>query len=88
MTDYEDLAFKPAMTWEDLCEWVRNITIELAEKGRSDSIHSYDFFIIDKMLFYKDKTIKFYGDLRNETIAENISYDRMKTIIETLYGED
>ncbi len=85
MPDYEDLAFKPAMTWDELCEWVRSKTTDLAEKGKCDSIHSDGYFLINSMFFGKNKKILTAG---REYIAENVSYERMKTIIEALYGEE
>lgn len=86
MPDYEnDLAFKPELTWDELCEWVRSKATKLVEKGESLSMYSDDFFLINSMFFGKNKKILTEG---REYIAENISYDRMKTIIEALYGED
>lgn len=81
--NYEDLAFKPAMTWDELCNWVWDSKYLPAYTSIAER-----FIDIGGLSFNEDKSITFYGDLRNETIAENISYDRMKTIIEALYGED
>ena len=85
MTDYEDLAFKPAMTWQGLCEWVRSIAPKLIEKGENLSMYSNEFFLINNICFAK------CGNVLTEErcyIAENVSYDRMKNIIDNLYGED
>lgn len=79
MIDYEDLAFKPAMTWDELCEWVG----DRAELGYFKS-----WFDMEN----NDARFTFYngGDVvvNGVTIAENRTYEQMKNIIDNLYGED
>lgn len=74
--NYEDLAFKPAMTWGDLVETNRNK--QLFYKNGSE------IFNIGLMSFHKDGEIRFQGVL----VAENRTYEQMKNIIDNLYGED
>lgn len=84
--DYENgIVFKPELEWEELCEWVRSKATKLIEKGESLSMYSDDFFLINSMFFGKNKKILTAG---REYIAENVSYERMKNIIDNLYGED
>ncbi len=81
MPDYEnDLAFKPPMSWADLKRYAR-------EKGgvAKESIY------ICKLEFDEDGGIyldPFYlgADEENFCIASDVSYERMKTIIEALWG--
>jgi hypothetical protein len=85
MIDYEnDIVFKPELTWEELCEWLGSKATKLIEKGESLSRYSDDFFLINSIFFGKNKKILTAG---REYIAENVSYDRMKTIIQALYEE-
>lgn len=84
MPDYEnDLAFKPAMTWEELCEWVKKfkeltcITWQYIEFNNS-------------LMFYEDGGIyQITGNPEYDTtIAINRTPEQMKNIIDNLYGED
>lgn len=74
--NYDDLAFKPKMTWGDLVETNRNK--QLFYKNGSD------IFNIGLMSFHKDGEIRFQGVL----VADNRSYEQMKTIIDALYGDE
>lgn len=75
--DYEDLAFKPELTWEELCEWVG----ERAELGYFKS-----WFDMEN----NDARFTFYnsGDIvvNGVTITELRTPAQMKTIIEALRG--
>ena len=77
MTDYEDLAFKPELTWEELCEWGKD-KIELG------------YFKSWFDMSYNDARFTFYnsGDVvvNGITIAELRTPAQMKTIIEALWG--
>jgi len=87
MPDYEnDLAFKPAMTWEEL-------------KQKYGTKFDEPYFISKKLskkitiTFWKDKSIFVYFKEPSTMqcgfkLADNISYERMKNIIDNLYGED
>jgi len=82
MPDYEnDLAFKPAMTWNELCEYAKSKY--KAEKGFFES-----WFDIEcgecVISFYNRGDVCVYGSL----LAENRTYEQMKNIIDNLYGED
>lgn len=80
MTDYEDLAFKPELTWEDFCEWVKS-------KGRYiefDNAIRVNFWA-GSLIFYENGKIK---DGEGYKLAENRSYEQMKTIIEALREVD
>lgn len=81
MTDYEDLAFKPAMTWEELCEYAK----KYGGEKRNNSI-VFDNCIVWKHL---DKN-KCRLQASNAVLAgkDNRTYEQMKNIIDNLYGED
>lgn len=70
--DYEDnLAFEPKMTWENLCEYAKNKGCDI----RGD--------------FIRSKGIAFISNnkmLASGVLTENISFERMKAIIENMYG--
>lgn len=75
MTDYEDLAFKPALAWGDL-----------VEPNRSKALfykNDFNSFNIGLMSFHKNGEIRFNGIL----VAENRTYEQMQTIIDNLYEE-
>lgn len=75
MTDYEDLAFKPKMTWEELKEF--------AKKYKKCIIHpDGTMFKIKNLYFGDDGGI----ETPNYVLAKNRSPEQMKTIIENLYG--
>lgn len=90
MPDYEnDLAFKPAMSWEDLCEWVKDNYKEVFISKSFISFWNKKWLSV--LRFYKAGLVSaennnFESDNLEFTIAENVSYERMKTIIEALWG--
>lgn len=80
MSDYEDydnLAFEPKITWEELCELMKD-KIELG------------YFKSWFDMSYNDARFTFYngGDVvvNGITIAELRTPEQMKTIIEALWG--
>lgn len=82
MTDYEDLAFKPELTWEELCEWVEG------NHTMSKECLAWGWFTMP----CKDKTeLTFYSsgliELEGFEIAKNRTPEQMKTIIQALYEE-
>lgn len=84
MTDYEDLAFEPKMTWEELIQWVKSISPELIEKGVTISMYTDEFFLLNNIIFSNIGNVLTNGRC---FIAENVTPERMKAIIENLYGE-
>lgn len=76
MPDYEnDLVFKPAMTWEELCEYAKEKRALIGE----------NWFNCVNLFFHKDGSI--YSSDNEDCIGRNVSYERMKNIIDNLYGE-
>lgn len=70
--DYDDnLAFKPELTWEELCKYVENTAAV-----------SNDSFYKDGLTFYKYGTV-FAGD---NLVTSFKTPSQMKTIIEALWG--
>ena len=83
MPDYEnDLAFKPAMTWGELKESVK----DKVKKIEGDVIY-VQFGDGNEVLFKPYHSIEFYNEDMWCVVRRNVSYDRMKTIIDNLYGE-
>ena len=81
MSDYENydnLAFEPKMTWAELCEYVREKVI-----CEETDIAVRVSFWAGSLVFYKNGKIK---DTEGYKLAENRSYERMKTIIDALWG--
>lgn len=84
MTDYEDLAFKPKMTWEDF--------IDFAQKNGGALYlgcvvyKNLEFLCTGEICLHEDVFDNNGNDISID-IAENRSYEQMKTIIENLYGE-
>ena len=74
MTDYKDLAFKPPMTWEELCEYAHD---------RGALLHG-NWFYFNRLNFAKDGSIRYAF---TPDIAKNRTYEQMKNIIDNLYGE-
>ena len=75
--DYKDnLAFKPELTWEELCEWV------WSNKNKIDALVGNDYIEVRCIDFNKDHTI----DADGGTIAKDRTYEQMKAIIEALWG--
>lgn len=74
--DYgNNLAFKPAMTWEELCEW-----------ARKRNMYVLKFTIFHKGMYFGDDG-KIGLENSNIIFAENRTYEQMKNIIDNLYGE-
>lgn len=78
--DYDDLAFKPAMIWEELCEYAKSLDI--------DVFIGSDYFNLYGLNFNEEGNITFeLGDDDIYFIATNRTYEQMKNIIDNLYGE-
>lgn len=80
MPDYEDLAFKPKMTWEELCEWAKSKGIEVYKSPYDD----FERINYARICCFKNGSMTF----ANKIFAEHRSYEQMKNIIDNLYGED
>ena len=76
MNNYEDLAFKPAMTLGDLKEYAKQNKLFAPHDIRDD-------FFIGILFFRSNGEIRANGTI----IAENRTYEQMKNIIDNLYGE-
>lgn len=81
MSDYENydnLAFEPKMTWEELKEF--------ASKNETYKEHPNDnFFMLGRDLyFYKNGAVS----TCDYVLAENRTPEQMKAIIENLFGEN
>lgn len=82
MPDYEnDLAFAPRMTYRD----VRKYAKELAKKKGLLFYFSIGWFRLDKLYVYKTSLI-FTGS--DEYGIKVKSFEKIKNIIDNLYGED
>lgn len=81
MPDYDnDLAFKPAMTWEDLCKYAKSIY--------KDVFIGSDYFNLYGLNFKEEGSITIeLGDDDVYFIATKRTYEQMKNIIDNLYGE-
>lgn len=77
MTDYKDLAFKPEMTWIDLCEYAKNKQLDVV--NCKDGLC---FIRCNGVILIKNNRI-----LASGIITENRTYEQMKNIIDNLYGE-
>lgn len=78
--DYENLAFKSALTWDELCEYVKSLD--------KDVFIGSDYFNLYGLNFKKEGDITFdldYDDIY--FIATNRTYEQMKNIIDNLYEE-
>ena len=76
MPDYEnDLAFKPALSWEELCEYAES-------KG---AIISDTYFEIENLRFHKEGGIIYSDEVGYRFISKNRSYEQMKNIIDNLH---
>lgn len=78
--DYNDnLAFKPELTWEELCEWAKE------KKYQAD-------FKLDAIVLRNVVALTMAGDVLINAktclvqIADNRTPEQMKTIIEALWG--
>lgn len=82
--DYNnDLAFEPKMTFHDLCAWVKaqnypNITVESEIKGGEGIFVGNEY---NSLEFDITGIVAINGDI----IAINVSTERVKTIIQTLF---
>lgn len=76
MPDYEnDLAFKPDLSWEELCEYVKS-------KG---AWISDGYFVFNYLSFYEDGDITFPdGYDGSYFIAREREYEQMKAVIDNL----
>lgn len=84
MPDYEnDLAFKPAMTWDELCESVKDKV-----KKIEGNIIYVQFGDGNEVMFKPSHQIQFNNEDMWCVVRRNVSYERMKNIIDNLYGED
>ena len=85
MTDYEDLAFEPKMTWEDLRQYVIKSAPSMVEKGFCLQMRSKECIVIEDLRFYKDGEI--YHVDGPCAMAKKRTPAQMKAIIENLFGE-
>ncbi len=84
MIDYEnDLAFKPAMTWSELCESVK----DKVKKIEGEIIY-IEFGDGNEVMFKPSHQIQFNNEDMWCVVRRHVSYERMKNIIDNLYGED
>lgn len=76
MSDYDELAFKPELTWEELCEYAKSKQLDVVsfEDGLC-------FIRCNGVILVKNNRI-----LASGIITESRSYEQMKTIIEALRG--
>ena len=84
MPDYEnDLAFKPAMSWDELCEYAKSKGADIWESK----------ICFPTLVFFKWGEIDCRANLFDvngdefehlEGFAYHVTFDRMKTIIEAL----
>lgn len=81
MNNYEDLAFKPAMTWDELCEYVES------KYTMSKECLAWGWFTMPverkELTFYINGLV----ELEGFRLAQNRTYEQMKNIIDNLYGE-
>ena len=79
--NYEDLAFKPELTWEELKESVKN-KVKKIEGG----IIYVEFGDGNEVMFKPNHQIQFNNVDMWCVVHRNVSFERMKTIIEALWG--
>lgn len=82
MPDYEDLAFKPALSWDELKESVK----DKVKKIEGDVIY-VQFGDGNEVLFKPYHSIEFYNEDMWCEVCRNVSYERMKNIIDNLWSE-
>jgi GTP cyclohydrolase I len=77
MPDYEDLAFKPELTWKELCEWIKENYDNAVIMKTPERIN------LNYVQFCKS------GEVVHQFLimAKNRTYEQMKTIIQALYEE-
>ena len=78
MPDYEDLVFKPALSWDELKNYVWN-----SKFIPMNSCVAENYIEIEEISFWNDKTIMACG----VEIAKNRTYEQMKNIIDNLWSE-
>lgn len=84
MSDYENyhnLAFEPKMTWEELKESVKN----KVKKIEGEIIY-IEFGDGNEVMFKPSHQIQFNNEDMWCVVRRNVSYERMKAIIEALWG--
>lgn len=81
MPDYEDLAFAPRVTYRDVRKYAR----ELAKKKGLSFYFRAGWFRLDNLWVYK--TSRICTGLDDSGIKVK-SFERVKNIIDNLYGED
>ena len=79
--DYDNLAFKPELTWEELCEWAVKETNAKEYFSLMTGIKSFEFRGLE---FSDVGTVKIKET--STVLAENKTPAQMKTIIEALWG--
>ena len=84
--NYEDLAFKPAMTWDELCEYAKSKGLEQGNELFPRSIFIPATEDTTEIHFYEDGYISVWYE-EELTISNGRSYEQMKNIIDNLYGE-
>ncbi|MCM1497332.1 MAG: hypothetical protein NC124_02590 [Clostridium sp.] len=75
--NYDNLAFEPKMTWEELKEFASKEDT-YRENNQGDM-----FCIFNDLYFYKNGAVQTY----NYYVSEYRSYDQMKVVIENLLDE-
>ena len=75
--DYDNLAFKPELTWEELCEWA---------KDKGAYVLEQDEFYFDYLWFSSDGDITLKDGDTTYFVGSPRTYEQMKTIIEALWG--
>ena len=81
MTEYEDLAFKPELTWEELCEWAVKEMNAKEYFSLMTGIKSFEF----RGLEFSDVGIVKIKET-GTVLAKNKTSAQMKIIIEALRG--
>lgn len=89
MTEYEDLAFEPAMTTEELCKYIKEKYPDNEYLSVDDEVKTCETIIIDNK---EGDDIQFdipagIVALNGTIIAWNVKPEKIKIIIDNLYGE-
>ena len=81
MSDYENydnLAFEPKLTWEELCEYAESKGAWIGD----------GYFVFICLNFFEEGNIKFSDEYDvSYYIAVKRTYEQMKTIIDALWGQ-
>lgn len=72
------------MSWKELSDWLRKVSPQLIEKCCQLEMHE-NYFAINRMFYGKDKWINFNCNGDIVVVAIDVSYERMKVIIENLF---